>query len=288
MKLTCVTAVFNAVKSGNCENLVRCIESVASLATEHEHLVYDGVSTDGTVEILRGLEKRIPTLKVVSEKDTGVYNALNKGVRDARGEWFYVLGCDDCLCDPGVLDKLMLETGADVDVIVAPVERDRKNVFFKSMKDLSIIFWTVPYSHQGMLMRTEKVRLFGGFDEQKYRICADWDMMNKAHENALHFLYTYEPFAFYRAGGLSESDKSCWGEVTAVIKRHLGMNDRQTQVFRSVGFPPLHIMLPYLFHKDLAYRIGARAMTKKWYAYYFNKLVRLPARIFRKVMRAFR
>ena len=287
MKLTCVTAVFNAVKSGNGENLVRCIESVAALTTEHEHLVYDGASTDGTVEILRGLEKKIPNLRVVSEKDTGIYNALNKGVRDAKGDWFYVLGCDDYLCAPSVIDRLLTEVSVDVDVIVAPVERDRQNVFFKHLKDLSIIFWTVPYSHQGMLMRTEKVRLFGGFDEQKYRICADWDMMHKAHENALHFLYTYEPFAFYKAGGLSESDKSCWGEVTAVIKRHLGMNDRQTQVFRSIGFPPLHIMLRYLFHKDLAYRMGARAMVRNWCAYYASRIARLPARVYRRLMRVF-
>ena len=285
MKLTCVTAVFNAVKSGNGKNLVSCIESVAALTVEHEHLIYDGASTDGTVEILRELAKRIPTLKIMSEKDTGIYNALNKGVRDAKGEWFYVLGCDDYLCAPDVMDRLLTEVSSNVDVIVAPVERNRQNVFFKRLEDLSIIFWTVPYSHQGMLMKTERVREFGGFDENKYHICADWDMMHKAHESALHFQYTYKPFAFYKAGGLSESDNNCWKEVTAVIQRHLGMNDWQTQVFRCVGFPPLRIMLSYLFHKDLAYRLGARAMVRKWFAYYAGRIVHLPERIYRKMRR---
>ena len=53
MKLTCVTATFNCIKAGNRERLVRCIESVAKLKTEHEHLIYDGASTDGTVELFR-------------------------------------------------------------------------------------------------------------------------------------------------------------------------------------------------------------------------------------------
>lgn len=92
MKLTCVTATFNCIKAGNRERLIRCVESVAKLKTEHEHLIYDGVSTDGTVELLRELEAKIPNLKVVSEPDTGIYNALNKGVRDAKGGMVLCVG----------------------------------------------------------------------------------------------------------------------------------------------------------------------------------------------------
>ena len=95
MKLTCVTATFNCIKAGNRERLIRCIESVAKLKTEHEHLIYDGASADGTAELLHELEVKTLGLKVISEPDTGIYNAINKGVRDAKGEWFYVLGADD-------------------------------------------------------------------------------------------------------------------------------------------------------------------------------------------------
>lgn len=60
MKLTCVTATFNCIKSGNLDRLIRCVESVAKLKTEHEHLIYDGASTDGTVKLLRELESKTP------------------------------------------------------------------------------------------------------------------------------------------------------------------------------------------------------------------------------------
>ena len=282
MKLTCVTATFNCVKAGNRESLIRCIESVAQLKTEHEHLIYDGASTDGTAKLLYELEKKTPCLKVVSEPDTGIYNALNKGVRDAKGEWFYVLGADDYICASKVLDVILTTVQPDVDVIIAPVERDRNNVFFKQKKDLAKIFCTVPYSHQGMVMKTEHVRTFGGFDELSYHICADWDMMLKAHDKALHFFYTYEAFAFYKAGGLSESDKECWKEVTKVIQNHVGLNDIQVQHLKSFGFQPLHIMFRYLFHKDYAYRIGAKAMIKKWLKYYFRKIIGFPISGMRK------
>ena len=65
LKLTCVTAVFNAVKAGNRDRLIRCVESVAKLAVSHEHLIFDGGSSDGTLEILKDLAGRIPTVKII-------------------------------------------------------------------------------------------------------------------------------------------------------------------------------------------------------------------------------
>ncbi len=271
-KLTCVTAVFNAISSGNKENLIRCIESVDALRTEHEHLIYDAVSTDGTVELLKELEKRTLDLKVISEKDTGIYNALNKGARDAQGEWYYVLGCDDYLCSPEVMDKLLNQVSEKVDEIIAPVKREKGcNPFFREIKDLSKIFWIVPYSHQGMIIRTKYVREFGGFDES-YKICADWDMMNKVHQKCLNIQYTFEPFAFYASGGLSENSSLGWIEMTKVIQKNLGMTDEQTQYYRKVGFPPLWKVVPYIFYDDLAYRLGAREMAWKYIQHYFFRL----------------
>lgn len=259
MKLTCVTAVFNAIESAHREHLMRCVKSVAELKTEHEHLVYDGASTDGTTELLRELEAETPGLKVFSEPDTGIYNALNKGVRDAQGEWFYVLGCDDRIDHPEVLDRLLATTAEETKAIVSPVERDGKNPFFRDMKSLRILFWTVPYSHQGLVMKTDVIRQFGGFDE-RYSICADWDLMLKAHEAALAFRYTFEPFAFYATGGASETGPRGWNEVTEVLQAHLNMTDPQTARFRKNGYPPVYKMIRFAFHPDVALRMSSRHM----------------------------
>lgn len=259
MKLTVVTAVRNAVTAGNRDALVRCVISVAKLKTTHEHLIYDGASTDGTIDLLGELESKTPGLKVVSEPDTGIYNALNKGVRDAKGEWFYVLGCDDRIDHPEVLDCLLATTPTKTKAIVSPVERNGKNHFFHGMKDLRTLFWTVPYSHQGLVMKTDTIRLFGGFDE-RYRICSDWDLMLKAHEAALSFRYAFDPFSFYATGGASETGPQGWKEVTEVLQAHLNMTDRQTARFRKNGYPPVFKMVRFAFHPDVALRMSARHM----------------------------
>ena len=174
MKLTCVTATFNCVKAGNRERLIRCVESVAKLKTEHEHLIYDGASTDGTVELLLELEAKIPGLKVVSEPDTGIYNALNKGVRDAKGGWFYVLGADDYICAPEVLDDIMTRDELDrsSDVIVTTVRKQTKTGecdWFTDMSELNRIFVVPCVCHQGEVLKTSLVRELGGFDESFIR-----------------------------------------------------------------------------------------------------------------------
>lgn len=263
MKLTCTTAVFNAIKAGNRERLIRCVESVAKLKTEHEHLIYDGASTDGTVELLRELEAKTPGLKVVSEPDAGIYNALNKGVRDAKGEWFYVLGADDYIAHPEVMDRLLNSEAEETRVIVSPVERDRGCGFFQKMEDMSRVLWDVPYSHQGLIMRTDLVREFGGFDES-YRVCADWDMMLKAHEAAVNYHYTFEPFAFYAAGGASECGDGVAGrEVVSVLQKHLGLSDSEVAKYRRKGYWPLRVLRRYYHHPDCAFRMSAAALRRK-------------------------
>ena len=262
MKLTCVTATFNVIKSGNREKLIRCIKSVAALKTEHEHLIYDGASTDGTVELLRELESKTPGLKVVSEPDTGIYNALNKGVRDARGEWFYVLGADDYICHPEVMDGLCESFGAD-DAIVAPVERERGVPLFRSDKDLRVLLWFVAYSHQGLIMKTKTIRRCRGFDET-YRICADWDLMRKAHDDCFSFRYTYHAFANYGVGGASESGDGVGDrELYAVSQKHLRLDDQQMVRFWKTKILPWKKIFYYLKHPDHGYRLSAKGMLRR-------------------------
>ena len=258
MKLTCVTATFNCIKAGNRERLIRCVESVAKLKTDHEHLVYDGASTDGTAELLRELESITPGLKVLSEPDTGIYNALNKGVRDAQGEWFYVLGADDYISHAEVMDALLSGEDAKTKVIVAPIERDGLKPYFTSLSDLKTILWTVAYSHQGVVAKTTAIREFGGFDEQ-YKIVADGDLFFKWHNAALAFHYTFVPFANFFLGGLCMLDwRNTREEVSRIMAKHLKISEKDRIKAERRGHWPLCKVIPYLFHQDYAIRLSAR------------------------------
>ncbi len=262
MKLTCVTAVFNAISSGNRERLVRCVESVARLKTEHEHLIYDGESKDGTVELLRELEAKTPGVKVVSEPDTGVYNAMNKGVRDAKGEWFYVLGCDDYISHPEVLDRdLEDDVSGKYSVIVTPVERDNgKKEFYWGYQDMMCLLRKNPCSHQGLVMRTSVIRKMRGFDE-KFRIVADYDMQLKVHFANEPHLYLEEPFALFADGGMSAVyQKNAIREMAFVLMERLGISERELSRYRSDGVMPLRRITTLVQHENpLLKTIGKRA-----------------------------
>ena len=256
IKLTCVTVTYNCVKSGNREKLKRCIESVANLKTKHEHLIYDGASTDGTLEILRELEVKIPYLKVVSEPDTGIYNALNKGIRDAKGEWFYVLGSDDYISNPLILDNIIKQTDTeDIDAIVTTVRRQTSSGeydWFTDISQLNQIFTSPCVCHQGELIKTRISRDLGGFDEM-YKIAADSDMFFKAHLKNLKFKYIFNIFAYFSCGGCSGTNwEYALKEHRISVANVLRLNPSQKKEFiDSSHLLPTLLLIKLLKHPDI-------------------------------------
>lgn len=253
MKLTVVTATFNCIRSGNGDNLVRCIESVAKLKTPHEHLIYDGASVDGTVDLIH--KHQAPGVKLVSEPDTGIYNALNKGVRDAQGEWFYVLGADDCIFAPEVLDEIIEAHAGNCDEIVSDVVRQDKTT---GRKVLKYIFCTPPYCHQGILMRTDEIRKRSGFDE-RYRICADYDLVLKFHQDGMRISYCDKPFTVYGVSGFSGMDsEKLRDNCYQVSFSHFGVSHKEWEIIEKYNVLPFRLVKRYFNHPDKALRASAR------------------------------
>jgi len=109
--LSVVTPVLNAAPY-----LAGCIDSVAALAMEHEHVVIDGGSTDGTVDLLRTRDD--PALRWVSERDRGQTHAVNKGLEQARGDLIMWVNGDDQVVPDGVAAAVAhLERERDCQVV---------------------------------------------------------------------------------------------------------------------------------------------------------------------------
>ena len=101
MKFSIITAVYNAEDTIN-----RCVDSVlAQTNCLVEHIIVDGVSTDCTLEYLGQYQDA--RLKVLSEPDSGIYDAWNKGVDMAQGDWLLFLGADDFLLASDVLQRVI-------------------------------------------------------------------------------------------------------------------------------------------------------------------------------------
>lgn len=178
MRLSIVTATFNAAVQ-----LPMLIESILQQTDQDfEWVVMDGGSTDGTVELLRGLSG-FP-LVWRSEPDFGIYDALNKGVKLARGEYYLVVGADDVL-DPAAVanyKKLGAESGADI--LTAAVayggplgmlSRPRGPAWLRGQ-----MAYVTGHSLGAAFRKTLHERESVGFYSRAYPICADQLFVKRA------------------------------------------------------------------------------------------------------------
>lgn len=100
-KVSIITVCYN-----DKENLIKTIKSVLSQTyTNIEYIVVDGGSTDGTKEVLAQYEKDVS--KCVSEKDMGIYDAMNKGIRMATGDWLNFMNAGDVFASNDVIEKIV-------------------------------------------------------------------------------------------------------------------------------------------------------------------------------------
>ena len=110
-RFSIITVSYNAK-----EDLEKSIKSVSNQTFKnYEYLVIDGNSTDGTKELLRKYDKEINYW--VSEKDNGIYNAMNKGARVAKGDYLYFLNAGDTFSDKNSLEGVSREIDNNQDLI---------------------------------------------------------------------------------------------------------------------------------------------------------------------------
>ena len=205
MKISVITVCLNSAAT-----IGDTIESV--LAQDHpdvEHIIVDGASTDGTMDVVRRYGDRIA--KVVSEPDRGMYDSANKGLRLATGDVVGMLNSDDFYAAPDVLST-MARTFAerDVDVVhgdldfIDPQDVTRITRRFRSREFQPGDFrrgWHP--AHPTFYVRRKILLEIGGFDEQ-YRIASDLDIMMRVLE-VRHARSAYIPRVLIkmREGGLS-------------------------------------------------------------------------------------
>lgn len=179
MKLSIVTINLN-----NKDGLQKTIESVVSQTfSDYEFIIIDGVSTDGSVELIRQYENKITYW--VSEKDTGIYNAQNKGIKKAKGEYLYFLNSGDALYTPDTLEKVFGDDPHDPFICGSfYMEKDGKleaDISYKgrdwqfSIYDLFAGF----LCHQAFFIHRSNFERFGLYDES-LRVVADWKLFFEA------------------------------------------------------------------------------------------------------------
>ena len=127
--LTIILPTFNAAAV-----LPACLESLVAKSDDWlEILLMDGGSKDDTLAIASSFTDRLPGLRMVSEPDEGIYDAMNKGMDLATGEWLYFLGADDRWTDADRIADLLLETGNAVDILQINARKGENETYTRSM-----------------------------------------------------------------------------------------------------------------------------------------------------------
>lgn len=190
MKLSIITINYN-----NAEGLRKTLASVASQTyRDLEHIIVDGGSTDGSVDIIKEYEEKIhlthSTIHVqwTSEKDKGIYNAMNKGVKRSTGEYVWILNSGDEVASPEIVEKMVcfLEMYAYpllIGNIVKVFSEDRKVSEIKmhdantpTPLDVSMLtFYSGTVPQDAAFVRRDLFEKYGYFDESM-KICADWKL----------------------------------------------------------------------------------------------------------------
>lgn len=224
-KISIITACYNA------ENTIdQTIQSVLGQTYENiEYIIVDGDSTDGTMEIVEKYRDKIDV--VVSESDKGVYDAFNKGVELATGEYINFMNADDYFSTNGIIEEigLYLHNNSNVMLLhgnVKAIDEITGHWHYRG-QSLSLRDFEKGQMcpHQSVFTRRELFNEFEGFN-LAYKILADVDFTIKTFKKYEEYIeYVPIEVAHFRLGGLSSSlqhEKNMHYENAIIHFNHFG------------------------------------------------------------------
>lgn len=244
MKLTIITICYN--------NLIGLKKTVASVENQSfkdfQYIIIDGASNDGTPHYLKKLSFSETNYLFISEKDSGIYNAMNKGIRLSQGEYLLFLNSGDCLYDNNVVMNF-INSKTTADIISGHTSCENNGIFSHNWYAPNYITCNTFYSgsicHQSSFIRRT---LFNKnlYDETN-KICSDWQFFFKEliFGHASYAQINFFISRFDTTGISSTRDKNIVAEKN-VEKRKV-----------------LENIMPPIFLEDYDHFIGKRSYAEK-------------------------
>lgn len=244
MKISIITAVYNGATT-----IAATLRSVAAQDyASIEHIVIDGASTDETVQRVRSQGTRVARL--ISEPDSGVYDAFNKGLRCATGDVIAFLNCGDTYESSGVVSRIA-QKFADperdavfADLLIVDAEDSSRVVRRYSSRRFSpqLLAYGVMPAHPTLFLRNSVYQSVGEYDG-RFRIAGDYELCLRVF--ALPSIrYCYVPHAIVRmpSGGLSNRGwRSTW-DITREMRRACEANGVRTNFAKLLSRLPLKVL----------------------------------------------
>ena len=198
MKLSIITVVLN-----DHHNIEKTIQSIFYQNIKLEYIVVDGRSTDGTLEIIEKYKDNIDIL--ISQKDSGIYNAMNKAIEMASGEWICFMNSGDVFYSTSVLQDFSVKmSDKDVDVYYGDheVNYEEHTKIVKANNKIEDIWKRMVFSHQSCFVKKEVLSQYK-FNESN-KITADYELFYTLYKANKRFDYIPIVLSSVSAGGVSD------------------------------------------------------------------------------------
>lgn len=209
-KISVITVVYN-----DCVGLEKTIQSVMSQTYNSiEYIVVDGGSTDGTVDIIKKYESFIG--KWISEKDNGIYDAMNKGIQMSTGDWLNFLNASDYFISNTIVEDIAKHLDSSSIVYGNMIRTDGKRRYLTKGAHGNTLdavdFMHSSISHQAAFIRKEVFQKYG-FYSTNYRLASDAEFFYRVLvENKESFKYIDKPFVIFALGGASSKQQQLYNQ----------------------------------------------------------------------------
>jgi len=275
-KVTVVTATFNLIQDGREHFFRQCVESIHTQTYKNiEHLIIDGASSDGTVELIKEYANK-GWVKYISEPDKGMCDAMNKGIKMAKGEYIAILNSDD-FYTPDAIElsvKALLENDADYSYSDTNM-LDRwtlKLLRVWSVPDYKMAHFYVymPYNHETMLCKKNVYEKLGCYNWEDFDTIADYDFVTKLILNDYKGVYISKPILQFRMDGTtnhsegSQKKDSYYKHISYLFKYYL---DLWSQFLPKKTLEDLKKMLSN--RKDYLTPDIISSLQEDWFMYHF-------------------
>jgi glycosyltransferase involved in cell wall biosynthesis len=212
-----ITVVFNGKT-----HIEQSIKSVlAQTYSNIEYIIIDGASTDGTIDIIKKYEANISIF--ISEKDSGIYNAMNKGLKLAKGDIIAILNADDYYYPETI--QLIVDKFAESqpDVVYGNITKLREfsgQEYFKEVQpNIELMEQTMPIFHPATFIKKQVYDEVGVFNET-YQLSADYDLIYRIYKADRQFEYINKALTVFRIGGASNVNCNSYKEGFQILLSH--------------------------------------------------------------------
>lgn len=223
IKVSIITINYN-----NAKGLEKTIISVIlQKNVAKEYIVIDGGSNDGSKQIIEKYADKIDYW--ISEKDAGIYNAMNKGIAMAKGEYILFLNSGDYLLNEEALSFIFLQNKTE-DIVYANLQTDNRIIGFPEVLNFSF-FFRDSIGHPAAFIKRKLFELYGMYNEEN-KIVSDWEFFIKVILiNIVSYAYINKEITYYESDGISSNERT--------IKLHEEEREHVLRKYFSEFYPAL-------------------------------------------------